>query len=61
MISMISKLANVRRGQIQTTENAFEIKRPATKINSSHIQTAISKSNGNCKQHKKEKANQIQH
>ena len=34
---------------MQSTENAFEIKGPATKTNSVHIKTAISKSNGNYK------------
>ena len=33
----ISKLASIRRGQMQNTENAFEIKRPVSRNNSAHI------------------------
>ena len=58
----------MRRGQMQNTENAFEIKRPGTQTNSVHIQMVISKSNGSHKlktynghTHKKEKAIQIQY
>ena len=50
---------------MQNIENAFEIKRPATRNNSAHIQMVISKYNGNHKSnnynghtHKKERANQ---
>ena len=38
-----------RTGQMQNVENAFEIKRPATKTNSLHTQMVISTSNGNHK------------
>ena len=37
LTNMISKLASMRREQMQNTENAFEIKRPATRNNSAHI------------------------
>ena len=53
---------------MQKIENAFEMKRPATKNNSVHIYMVISKSNGNHKPknynghtHQKEKASQTQH
>ena len=65
---MTSKPAIVRTAQMQNTGNAFEIKRPVTKNNLVHIQTAISKLHGNHKPktynrytHKKEKAIQTQH
>lgn len=37
LTNMTSKLASMRRGQLQNTENAFEIKRPASRNNSAHI------------------------
>ena len=70
LINMIIKISKYekRRGQMQKIENAFEMKRPATKNNSVHIYMVISKSNGNHKPknynghtHEKEKAKQTQH
>ena len=37
LTNMISKLASMKKGQMQNIENAFEIKRPATRNNSAHI------------------------
>ena len=37
LTNMISKLASMRRGQMQNIENAFEIKRPASRKNSAYI------------------------
>ena len=37
LTNMISKLASMRRGQMQNIENAFEIKRPASRKHSAHI------------------------
>ena len=37
LANMVSKLASLRQGQMLNIENAFEIKRPATRNNSANI------------------------
>ena len=58
----------MRRGQMPNIESALEIKRPATRNNSAHIQMVTSKHNGNNKSnnynghtHEKEEASQTLH